>query len=221
MANAIERVDQQLSLLLADWGVLTTLLALVIAAFVAYPILYPSEPDTHPLLLARQSSVSPVRSKNESALYRSPEVPHGYPLKTGLNVKDEGAARWSPGKNGDMRDIWRVVRRGGENGEKGLIMTVLGKEEIIEHDIEELSKEIEIIGMHLKAKGVKSVAIYLPNSIEFLLAISGESKSNFVLMQECNANEISMLILRAYSNSPPVQPTTTQDIRTSGIYFCG
>ena len=181
MANAIESLDQRLSSLLADWGILTTLLALIIAAFVAYPILYPNEPDTHPLLLARQSSVNPVRSKNESALYRSPEVPHGYPLKTGLNVKDEGAARWSPGKDGDMRDIWRVARRGGEKGEKGLIMTVLGKEEIIEHDIEALSKEIEIIGKHLKEKGVKNVAIYLPNSIEFLLTMFGRSRNSFIL----------------------------------------
>ena len=73
-----------------------------------------------------------------------------------------------------MRDIWRVVRRGGENGEKGLIMTVLGKEELVEHDIEALSKEIEIIGKHLKEKGVKSVAVYLPNSVEFLMTIFGE-----------------------------------------------
>ena len=175
MANAIEQLDQKLSSVLADWSILTTILALVIAATVAYPILYPDEPDTHPLLLARQSSVSPVRNKNESASYRSPEAPHGYPLKTGLNVKDEGAAKWSPGKDGDVRDIWRVVTRGGENGEKGAIMTILGKEEIIEHDIEQLSKEIEILGKHLKGAGVKAVAIYLPNSIEFLLTIFGES----------------------------------------------
>lgn len=174
MANVIERLDNQLSLLLADWSILTTLLALIIVGFVAYPILVQQEPDTHPLLLARQSSVNPVRNKNESATYRSPEVPHGYPLKTGLNVKDEGAPRWAGGKDGDMRDIWRVVCRGGEKGEKGLIMTVLGKEEVVEHNIEDLSKEIEIIGKHLKAKGVKSVAIYLPNSVEFLLTIFGE-----------------------------------------------
>lgn len=175
MANAIEKLDNQLSLLLADWGGFTTFLAIAIVAFVAYPIIYPNEPDTHPLLLARQSSVNPVRNKNESALYRSPEVPHGYPLKTGLNVKDEGAPRWNGGKDGDIRDVWRVARRGGENGEKGRIVTVLGKEEVIEHDKEELSKEIEILGKHLKARGVKNVAIYLPNSIEFLSAIFGQS----------------------------------------------
>ena len=174
MPNAVENLDHQLSVLLSDWSILTTLLALVIAGFVAYPILFPSEPDTHPLLLARQSSVNPVRNKNESAAYRSPEVPHGYPLKTGLNVKDEGAPRWSGGKDGDIRDIWRVVRRGGENGEKGLIMTVLGKEELVEHDIEALSKEIEIIGKHLKEMGVRNVAVYLPNSVEFLLTIFGK-----------------------------------------------
>ncbi|KAI7590929.1 acetyl-CoA synthetase-like protein, partial [Hortaea werneckii] len=172
----LESLDYKIAEVLSDWGILTTLLALVILAFVAYPILYPDEPDTHPLLLARQSSAAPVRNKNESAAYRSPEVPYGYPLKTGLNVKDPGAPRWASGKDGDVRDIWREVQRGGSpdaDGKtisSGSIMTVLGKE-VVEHNIADITKEISILGKHLADSGVKRVAIYLPNSVEYLTTI--------------------------------------------------
>ncbi|RMY15107.1 hypothetical protein D0868_01068 [Hortaea werneckii] len=172
----LESLDYKIAEVLSDWGIVTTLLALVILAFVAYPILYPDEPDTHPLLLARQSSAAPVRNKNESAAYRSPEVPYGYPLKTGLNVKDPGAPRWASGKDGDVRDIWREVQRGGSQDadgktiSSGSIMTVLGKE-VVEHNIADITKEINILGIHFADSGVKRVAIYLPNSVEYLTTI--------------------------------------------------
>ena len=180
MSSFVERLDAQIGVFLADWSLITTILAVALVSLVAYPIIFPEEPDTHPLLLARQSTVSPVRNKHESAIYRSPEVPHGYPLKSGLNVKDDGAPRWAAGKDGDLRDIWRQVMRGGTVGAdgkeipKGLIMTVLGKQELIEHEIEDLTREIAIIGQHLKSAGAKRVAIYLPNSIEYLLTLFGK-----------------------------------------------
>lgn len=183
MANWVEDLDTQVAAFLSDWSILTTLIAVVVVGVLVYPILVSNEPDTHPLLLARQSSVAPVRNKNESAVYRSPEVPHGYPLKTGLNVKDTGAPRWASGKDGDLRDIWREIQRGGTKGSDGkdipagVIMTVLGKQEVIEHDIAELSKEIQILGKHLKESGQKKIAIYLPNSMEYLMAIFGMSIS--------------------------------------------
>ncbi|KAI7211750.1 acetyl-CoA synthetase-like protein [Hortaea werneckii] len=172
----LESLDLKIAEVLSDWGIVTTLLALVILAFVAYPILYPDEPDTHPLLLARQSSAAPVRNKNESAAYRSPEVPYGYPLKTGLNVKDPGAPRWASGKDGDVRDIWREVQRGGSQDAdgktipSGSIMTVLGKE-VVEHNIADITKEINVLGKHFADSRVKRVAIYLPNSVEYLTTI--------------------------------------------------
>lgn len=181
MSSSLQSLDARIATVLSDWSITTTLLALAIAAFLLYPILFSDEPDTHPLLLARQGTASAVRNKGESAVYRSPEVPHGYPLKTGLNVKDAGAPRWASGKDGDIRDIWREVQRGGQNGSdgketpKGVIMTILGKEEIVEHGIEDLSKEIGIIGRHLKQSGVKKVAIYLPNSVEYLTTVFGKS----------------------------------------------
>jgi acyl-CoA synthetase (AMP-forming)/AMP-acid ligase II len=52
-------------------------------------------------------------------------------------------------------------------------MTVLGKEELIEHEVAELSKEIQILGRHLKESGCRRVVIYLPNNVEYLLTIFG------------------------------------------------
>jgi len=179
MANTLERLDQILADLFADWGALSTLLLLFVLALLAYPILYPDEPDTHPLLLARQAQPAPLRNKNESAAYRSPEVVYGTPLRSGLNVKDAGAPRWANGKDGDLRDVWREVCRGGTTGpdgkevSKGAIMTLYGKEEVVDHDIEGLSMEIDVMGKHFKAAGVKRVAIYLPNSVEYLSTIFG------------------------------------------------
>ncbi|KAK5116183.1 hypothetical protein LTR62_008509 [Meristemomyces frigidus] len=175
MVEMLERLDAQLATLLSQWSVTTTLLALVIVAVVAYPIIYPSDPDTHPLLLARQTSAAPIRNKGSSAAYRSPEVPYGTQLRSGLNVRDVGAPRWASGKDGDIRDIWREVTRGGSSGEDGkpiptgLIMTILGRDEVVEHKVEDLTREILVIGRHLSEAGVKRVALYLPNSVEYLL----------------------------------------------------
>lgn len=185
MANStnstLESLDSTLATILADWSYTTTALALTILVVLLYPLFTSSDPDTHPLLLARQAQASPVRNRGQSAFYRSPESPHGYPLKSGLNVKDAGAPRWASGKDGDLRDVWREVARGGSVGSDGksipagLIMSVFGKAEVVEHKVEELSKEINIIGQRLKNAGVRRVAIYLPNSIEYLLTVFGES----------------------------------------------
>ncbi|KAK0868150.1 hypothetical protein LTR87_014272 [Friedmanniomyces endolithicus] len=177
MASTLQRLDAYLATLLSDWGLATTFIAVAVAALVAYPIFYPDEPDTHPLLLARQSSAAPIRNKNESAAYRSPETPYGTNLRSGLNVKDARAPRWAGGKDGDLRDVWREVQKGGQQGEdgkevpRGLIMTVLGRDEVVEHDVSDISKEIGILGRHWKAAGVTKVAIYLPNSVEYLSAV--------------------------------------------------
>ncbi|KAK6434932.1 hypothetical protein LTR95_008882 [Oleoguttula sp. CCFEE 5521] len=179
MPLILERLDQQISEAFSQWNVLTTLLALAIAGFIAYPFLFSEEPDTHPLLLARQSVASPVRRKNESAVYRAPEIPHGYPLKSGLNVRDEGEPKWKSGRDGDLRDIWRKVMRGGKTDNDGkevpagLIMSVFGKDEPEEHNLEQLNWQIDVMGRWLSGRdgACKRVAIYLPNSVEYLIAI--------------------------------------------------
>lgn len=60
-------------------------------------------------------------------------------MNGGLNVKDEGGNKWGPGRNGDLRDVWRRVVEGKkETAEKGRIVTVLGSEEAIDHDLSKL-----------------------------------------------------------------------------------
>jgi acyl-CoA synthetase (AMP-forming)/AMP-acid ligase II len=84
---------------------------------------------------------------------------------------------YSAGKDGDLRDIWHRVtgeiplERGATSSGTATIMTVYGKEGVSEHKIDGISKEIAIIGKHLKEHGAKRVAIYQPNSIEFLAAL--------------------------------------------------
>ncbi|KAF1847855.1 uncharacterized protein K460DRAFT_403172 [Cucurbitaria berberidis CBS 394.84] len=177
MANFLEQLDSSISDLLAGWNVYSSLLAIGLLGFVGWVIYDTADADTHPLLLARQAQASYVRQQGESAVFRSPETPHGYPLRTGLAVKPPGAPMYTAGKDGDLRDIWRRVtgeiplEKGASSSGTANIMTVFGKEGVSEHKIEGLTKEIAIIGTHLKDHGAKRVAVYLPNSIEFLVVL--------------------------------------------------
>lgn len=187
MAGLLEQLDEQLSQLFSAWNIYTTLIAVTLVAFVFYSILLPDEPDTHPMLLLRQSSASLVRQPGESAVYRSHEVPHGYPLKTGLNVKPPGAPMYSAGKDGDLRDVWRRVSGeipfeipgGGGKSEKGKIVTVFGREKVDDVDLKEMGREIGAIGETIRKAGVKKVAVYLPNSVELLSALFGRSTRHY------------------------------------------
>jgi len=181
MAGVLEQLDAQLESLLKDWGVLTTLIALLLAAFLIYPTLTAREADTHPFLLHRQTNVSAVRQPGESAVYRSQNTLHGSPLISGLNVKAPGASKWSGGKNGDLRDVWhRASGQIGEDGNPmaivGRIFTVQGVGEHIEYNFLELSKQINRLGSYVRQRGATTVAIYLPNSIETLITIFGKQR---------------------------------------------
>ncbi|KAI9847906.1 MAG: hypothetical protein M1837_001423 [Sclerophora amabilis] len=175
--SIIEKLDLQLSHLLSGWNIYTTVLALFLLLFVAYPLLVWAEPDTHPMLLARQAYPSRVRQPRESAVYRSLETPHEYPLRTGLGVRDPGTPKYGRGRDGDLRDIWTQALKGyvGPDGEaspqRGRILTVLGKEEVVEHNLDDMSREINIIGQKVRHHGGKRVAVYLPNSTELLSTV--------------------------------------------------
>lgn len=175
----------------SQWSSLTTLLAVLLGSYVVYVVWSIVEPDTHPMLLQRQSNVSPVRQPGESATYRSTEIPHGYPLRTGLNVKKPGAPAYSAGKDGDLRDIWKRVTGAlpielpklagfgkaeepkDEVSRKSKILTVLGREKVIEHETDDLTREINAIGATIKERAGKKVAVYLPNSVELLTVVFG------------------------------------------------
>ncbi|KAF2021301.1 hypothetical protein BU24DRAFT_430041 [Aaosphaeria arxii CBS 175.79] len=177
MASVVEQLDAQIAQLLSGWNTLSTILVVGIVGFIGWVIYDTQDADTHPLLLARQAQASYVRQPGESASYRSPETPHGYPLRTGLAVKPPGAPMYSAGKDGDLRDIWRRVtgeiplEKNATPDGTGKIITVFGKQDITEHKIPDITKEIAIIGKHLQDHGAKRVAIYLPNSVEFLAAL--------------------------------------------------
>ena len=177
--SILQQVDSQLEQILAGWSIYTTIICLIFGIYVIYPLFYYADPDIHPLLLTRQSSASPVRQPGESSTFRSLETPYGYPLKTGLNVKDPGAPKWTSGKDGDLRDVWKravsglVDNDGKPTGEPGKVLSVLGKEEVVEHSFAKLSGEINAIGQHVKVHGEGRVAIYLPNSVELVVSLFG------------------------------------------------
>ncbi|EUC30863.1 hypothetical protein COCCADRAFT_7133 [Bipolaris zeicola 26-R-13] len=177
MAGIVQQIDEAIAGLLSGWNVYTTVIAFSLVGFLGWIIYDNADADTHPLLLARQAQASYVRQPGESAIFRSPETPHGYPLRTGLAVKPPGAPMYSAGKDGDLRDIWRRVTgeipldKGASSSGSAHIMTVFGKEGVTEHPLEEVTKDIAVIGKHLQGRGAKRVAVYLPNSLEFLSTV--------------------------------------------------
>ncbi|KAL8873188.1 MAG: hypothetical protein Q9174_001309 [Haloplaca sp. 1 TL-2023] len=210
MTSLLQQLDSQLDQLFAGWNVYTTALAIGIASYLLYPLFFTKDPDTHPFLLARQSSPSYVRQPGESAVYRSLETPHSYPLKTGLNVKDSDAPRWAAGKDGDLRDVWKKAVQGPTSedgkstGEPGKIFTVLGKEETVEHKVEDVSREINAIGEYLSQHGASRVAIYVPNSLEFLVTLFASAFYGFtpiLLSPEQSAEDLSKSIKAANADT--------------------
>ena len=86
-------------------------------------------------------------------------------------MKDPGAPKWTSGRNGDLKDVWRTALEG--DGEKrAYIISVMGKE-TFKHKLEDLTKHINAIGRHIEKQAGKRVAIYLPNSVELLVAFFG------------------------------------------------
>ncbi|KAL9098463.1 MAG: hypothetical protein Q9163_005878 [Psora crenata] len=178
MANIWQQLEDQLAKGLTEWNVYTTLLCLVILSYALYPVFFSPEPDIHPLLLARQSAPSRVRQPGESAVFRPLDAPHGYPLRTGLNVKDPGQPKWTAGRDGDLRDIWKraaggpVDKDGKPTGmAAGTVSVVLGKEEVVTYDFDKLTAEVNAAGKHLQDHGAQRVAIYLFNSVELLVTL--------------------------------------------------
>lgn len=178
-ASLLERVDAALSDVLADWDIYTTVFAGILGAFALYSLFSSRDPDVHPFLLARQSTASPIRQPGESATYRSLETPYGFPLRSGLNVKDAGTPKYTAGRRGDLRDVWKAAVRGSLNpdgsvsGKQGKIITVLGKNSI-EHSLSQVTQEINVVGHELQKSGAKTVAVCLTDSVELLASIFGK-----------------------------------------------
>ncbi|WEW56072.1 hypothetical protein PRK78_001507 [Emydomyces testavorans] len=174
--SVIAQLDGLLARLLADWNVYSTALATLLLTYVGYVTFFSKEPDVHPFLLARQAIEAPIRQPGESATLRALDAPHGYPLKSGLEVRDEGTPKWSHGRDGDLRDIWKRVVRGSLNkdgtptGKRGKIYTVLGKN-VEERNLDEISTEINVLGQYIRDSKAQNVAICLSDSVELLATL--------------------------------------------------
>ncbi|KAH9904679.1 hypothetical protein F4778DRAFT_730336 [Xylariomycetidae sp. FL2044] len=175
VGSLLNQLDEALSSLVAEWNAWSTGIATVFVLIITYSIMTRVEPDIHPMLLARQASGSAVRQEGESPVYRGHSAPHSLPLNTGLNVKDPGASKWSQGRDGDLRDVWRRAVSGPSEAEaskgKGRILTVLGSQNIIEHKLDDITRQINLVGQHVASQGGNKVAIYLPNSLEFIASL--------------------------------------------------
>lgn len=178
-----ESMDAAIASFFASHNPVTYLLLAIITIILVYPLFTSSDPDIHPFLLARQSSAAPIRNPGESSVYRALDVPHGYPLKASLGVKDPGAPKWTSGRQGDLRDVLARAVRGppaqdgsGYDATKvGKVFTLLGKDKSTPTEMAEVMRIVNAIGGFTKGKvsGDGKVAVCLSNSLELLAAIFG------------------------------------------------
>ncbi|KAL4978003.1 hypothetical protein BDW66DRAFT_165363 [Aspergillus desertorum] len=208
-ASLLEKMDGLLDDVLADWSLYTTLIAAAIVAFAVFSFATSKDPEIHPFLLARQSTAFPVRQPGESAAHRSLETPHGFPLRSGLNVKDPGAPKWTSGRDGDLRDVWKTAVRGkvDENGavsgKQGKIYTVLGKQ-AVEHSLDQVTAEINVIGRRLQSGNARIVAVCLTDSIELLASIFAGAFYGFkavIIPHNLPVEQLSGLLQKAQADS--------------------
>ncbi|RDA83353.1 hypothetical protein CP532_3724 [Ophiocordyceps camponoti-leonardi (nom. inval.)] len=208
----LDSIDNGLAWLFGQWNGYTTGLMTALVIVISYRIMTSREPDVHPLLLARQSVASAVRHEGESAVYRSQSAPHGLPLSSGLNVKEDGAPRWSRGRDGHLGDVWRRAVSGGEDGAKGRLLTVMGSEKVVEHGLKDVTRQINIIGRHIADHGGIKVAIYLPNSVELLatlLACSFQPNLTAILMPfNVSEDELISMLRRSAVDTLVAAPGT-------------
>lgn len=146
VGSVLSQLDAALGDLAGQWNSYSTGLATALVLVITYSIMTRVEPDIHPMLLARQAQGSPVRNEGESPVYRGNSAPHGMPLNSGLNVKAPGASKWSQGKDGDLRDVWkRVISGTDDQSAKGRILTVQGRAKVNEHRLSKIPHSAYIV----------------------------------------------------------------------------
>lgn len=183
--SVAESLDALIASFFASHNPITYLLLGIITVTLVYPLFTSSDPDIHPFLLARQSSAAPIRNSGESPVYRALDVPHGYPLRASLGVKDPGAPKWTAGRQGDLRDVLaRAVRgplkedgSGYDAAKVGKLITLLGKDKSVSTEMDDFMRIVNAIGGFAKGRvqGEGKVAVCLDNSVELLAAVLGTS----------------------------------------------
>ncbi|KAI1194952.1 hypothetical protein F5X97DRAFT_261501 [Nemania serpens] len=201
LGGLLARLDDGLSELASQWNLYSTGIVTGLIILVTYTITSRVEPEIHPMLLARQGHGSPVRQEGESPIYRSNAAPHSMPLNSGLNVKEPGASKWSQGRDGDLRDVWRKAVAAPSEPDagqgRGRILTVLGSEKVLEHNLDAITRQINLVGQYISSQGGTKVAIYLPNSVEYIATLFACSFYNITAIllpyDQSDASVISML----------------------------
>ncbi|EMR72526.1 putative amp-dependent synthetase ligase protein [Eutypa lata UCREL1] len=213
LSNVLARLDLELSSLVGQWNGYSTGIATALVLILTYAAMNRVEAEIHPMLLARQAQGSPVRQEGESPVYRGNSAPHGLPLNTGLNIKEPGASKWSQGRDGDLRDVWRRAVSGPPEGEgakgTGRILTVLGSEKVVEHKLDDITRQIRLVGQHIASQGGSKVAIYLPNSVEFiatLFACSFYNLSAILLPYNVPEAEVISMLQRSGADTVVTAP---------------
>lgn len=92
-----------------------------------------------------QCIASPVRNANESSIYRSHVTPEGFPLMSGLGIR-QGYGR----RNGDLRDVFAIAKEGPMVGNNSW---------------EDIERDVHALGKYLKSANVTRVLVILPNTI--------------------------------------------------------
>ena len=175
--SIVAKIDVWLSDLLASWDIYSTVIVTAIVAYLGYLLFFSKDADAHPYMLAYQSVESRIRQPGESAAFRAHEVPHGYPLKSGLGVKDPGTPKWTAGRKGDLRDIWRSAvngryDEGTKTQQRGSIYRVQGKK-VVENSLDDISREVNILGQYIRDTKPQTVGVCLADSVELLATIFG------------------------------------------------
>lgn len=176
------KIDALLADLLVGWDVYSTAIVTAIVAYLGYILFFSQDADAHPYMLAYQAVASRIRQRGESAAFRAHEVPHGYPLKSGLGVKDPGTPKWTTGRKGDLRDIWRsavngVYDEGTKAQKRGAIYRVQGKN-MVESSVDDISREVNILGQYIRDSKPQTVGVCLSDSVELLATIFGKRRLN-------------------------------------------
>ncbi|GMG52069.1 unnamed protein product [Ambrosiozyma monospora] len=81
---------------------ITISVILITLLVLSLPYIKSNLSDIDPEALQNQASISPTRKPNESAIYRSVDVPHGVPLNTGLRIRHGGYKV----RDGCLKDVW-------------------------------------------------------------------------------------------------------------------
>ena len=203
-----ESLDAAIASFFASHNPVTYLLLGILTVILVYPLITAADPDVHPFLLARQASAAPIRNQKESPVYRALDVPHGYPLRSALGVKDIGAPKWTSGRRGDLRDVLARAVSGPLNAaadahdasKVGKVWTLTGKDTQTPTEMKEVMRIVNAFGSFAQTRVSKDskVAVCLSNSIELLACIFGKS-----LFAKPNADILLIRLQLLHSTTSP------------------